>query len=340
MGLFERLELRDVEILRTMARLHFVTSAEINAVFFSSEYAGYRRLRKLSQMNLIRRHTNGAPPRSNYCAWRLTGAGIDMVIRAYPEDLVRDGLEERLSRQSLAAFEHREAVSRLYLDLIRGPDDEDRGSSRRDVSKWAAAVRARADQFQWQGDGDVVVEMRHFSERYWIVPDATASTATVRLFIELDRSTKSLKRIEENLKRYAGLLAGDYGKVFPDRKPAWLVYVVRSHARAASITKLAREKQSITQPFQMKVLLIGQGACAWLASMLLGQERNNQVEDKQSAHVALLRDASAFLTCTNTLLEIEAEIFEKLRERCPNVMNEWRRTLGALYQRVRFGGSS
>src|SRR5262245_42589301 len=78
MGRFE-LETSDYEILRTMARLHFLTSAEVIGTFFTSEFAGYRRLRKLAGLNLVKRHTKGAPPRSNYCAWRLSGAGIEAV---------------------------------------------------------------------------------------------------------------------------------------------------------------------------------------------------------------------------------------------------------------------
>ena len=49
-----RLETRDLEILRTLARVHFASSAELNATFFSSDAAGHRRLRKLADLDLVK----------------------------------------------------------------------------------------------------------------------------------------------------------------------------------------------------------------------------------------------------------------------------------------------
>jgi len=53
------MQTRDLEILRTLGRLYFVTSAEINGTFFNSEKAGWRRLKMLADRNYIKRHTAG-----------------------------------------------------------------------------------------------------------------------------------------------------------------------------------------------------------------------------------------------------------------------------------------
>jgi hypothetical protein len=237
MGRFE-LETRDYEILRTLARLHFVTSAEVIGTFFTSEFAGYRRLRKLAGLNLVKRHTKGAPPRSNYCAWRLSGAGIEAVARAFPDEPIPDGLEDKLARQSLYNLEHREAVSRLYLDVIRG-DERPQGSSCAEVRAWIARLRNRAGRFNWRSDGSVVLTFRDLGDRCRIIPDAVATTPAHRLFIELDRSTKSLPRIEENLREYRAFFGSRACRqICGDDLPAQLVYVVHSQARKDGIRKL------------------------------------------------------------------------------------------------------
>jgi hypothetical protein len=48
-----KLEARDLEILRTLARVQFASSAELNSAFFSSESAGHRRFKKLADLGLI-----------------------------------------------------------------------------------------------------------------------------------------------------------------------------------------------------------------------------------------------------------------------------------------------
>src|SRR5437867_3319057 len=97
-----QLQTRDLEILRTLARLHFVTSGELNSTFFSSEKAGWRRLRRMAQLDLIKRHVQGVPERLHYCAWRLTGRGIARLLDEFPREPLLEGLDERLRSQSLA----------------------------------------------------------------------------------------------------------------------------------------------------------------------------------------------------------------------------------------------
>ena len=79
-------------------------------------------------------------------------------------------------------------------------------------------------------------------ERIQVVPDATLSGrhCAVRVFVELDRSTRGLARIQENVERYAWFLRHGYGDVFPDGRAPSLLYVVRSAGRRAGIAERMR----------------------------------------------------------------------------------------------------
>jgi hypothetical protein len=333
MGRFE-LEQRDYEILRTLARVHFLTSAEINEAFFSSEFAGYRRLRKLAQLNLVRRHTNGAPPRSNYCAWRLTSAGIAAVLREFPEEIIREGLDDRLARQSLRDLEHREAASRQYLDLIRGPVEQRAiGPSCAEVRAWTAQVRKRADRFRWLADGEVRLTFPKWHDRQDVVPDATASTDGFRFFIEVDRSTKSLPRIEDNLNGYRSYLRDN-----PSNKETWVIYVVHSEARAKNITKLARN--ALGDAVRWRVLLIGDQARAWLAVPLLGEEPVEEVPraPKVPLDAVLRGHVTALMRSTSDLLKAEPDAFEAFTHLHPDIIRLWKESLRAVYDLLHADG--
>jgi hypothetical protein len=330
MGRFE-LEQRDYEIMRTLARVHFLTSAEINEAYFSSEFAGYRRLRKLAQLNLIRRHTNGAPPRSNYCAWRLTSAGVAAVLRAFPEEPIREGLDDRLARQSLRDLAHREAASRLYLDLVRGPVDQRAiGPSCASVRAWIAQVRRRADLFRWYPDGEVRLTFPKWHHRQDVVPDATAATDGFRFFIEVDRSTKSLPRIEENLRGYQSYLRDNKSK-----KETWVIYVVHSEARAKNVAKLARSVLDDT--LRWRVLLMGDEARAWLAVPLLGEDPVEQVPraPKEPIDPVLRGHVTALLRSTSDLLTAEKDAFEAFTHLHPQIISAWKQSLKAVHDLIR-----
>src|SRR5262249_51237980 len=160
--------------------------------------AGRRRLRRLSGLDLIATHRKGVPERLPYYAWRLTSRGLDVVAEAFPDELLPDGLAERLAEGSLHNLDHRGALTRLYLTLVAAavgpmPDDADLASLRAVVD----AIWARAAQLWWQPDGDVVLRFRKLAEDMQLIPDATicGRYRAVRIFVELDRSTRGLSRI-------------------------------------------------------------------------------------------------------------------------------------------------
>jgi hypothetical protein len=199
------LELRDQEVLRTLCRVQFLTTREIGGAFFASARVARRRLHKLSEWDYIKPHTKGIPPRSCYSAWRLTTRGVEAVETAFPNERIPDGLVERLSEQSLYNLEHREAIARIYLDLItKGYPSEAEGTPHATCRKRAAELRARAELIEWRPDGDVTLAYVIGKKRHQVIPDATVVSRQrkVRIFIEVDRSTKALSRIKENLKTY------------------------------------------------------------------------------------------------------------------------------------------
>src|SRR5258708_5564236 len=120
MMLVDCLQRRDLEILRTLARLRYMTTKEIVAGFFATPTVGRRRIRRLSGLDLIASHRKGASDAQQCYAWRLTARGLDVVAGAFPDEPIPDGLAQRLAAGNLRNIEHRQEVSRLYLGFLAG----------------------------------------------------------------------------------------------------------------------------------------------------------------------------------------------------------------------------
>lgn len=263
--------LRDLEILRTLARLRYVTTRELNAVFFGSDRNGRRRLQSLHEVDLIRPHARGLPPRSQYSAWRLTLDGVRLVSEAFPDELLPPRLGERLAAAHLGQIEHREAVSRIYLELVAGeaerPDEDADPAAVRARSTW---LRERASQVWWQAEGDVVLPRA--LDQGPLVPDATicGRHRAVRVFVEVDRATLALGRLATTFDRYRTFLRDGYAATFPDRRAAVLLLVVQSAGRQRAVAELATRHLGDLVPWG--VVLEGQ-TTAFLEEHLLDRTR-------------------------------------------------------------------
>lgn len=251
MMLLDRLELRDREVLRTLARLRYVTTRQLIGTLFPSDDVARRRLKLLSGLNLVRPHTHGLPPGCAYHAWRLTADGVQLVHRAFPSEPVPDGLVERLAEGSLANAHHREALVRLYLLLVVGARSTVAPRDPAGARAWARLVRTRAEQFTWAADGDVVLRYATVkpnaagapAAEEWVIPDATVvpTKPALRLFVELDRSTHKRARVRDALRRYKRFFAEGYGASFPDQRTPHIVLVVPSEARRRNLTAVAAD---------------------------------------------------------------------------------------------------
>ncbi len=256
-------EIRDLEILRALVRVRYLTSRQLINTFFSCPRVGRRRVHRLSEYDLIRPHTKGLSERLKYTAWRITARGLDQVAHALPDEPIPDGLLDRVANGSLHHVHHREALAELYLNLVV-PDrsrlaEADRAAHRR----WAAEMRGRAASLGWQPDGDVVLTADYLGQRTDVVPDAVVRSgrSKLRVLVELDRSTKDLGRIRDGLERYARVLPHvDLGGDAPI-----LLFVVRSAMRKANMTELARTVFGLPKTLVLENL----EAVEWLREELL-----------------------------------------------------------------------
>jgi hypothetical protein len=254
-----KLETRDVEMLRALLRVRYLTSRQLNRAFFSCPRVGRRRIQRLSEHDLIRPHTKGLAPVLRYSAWRLTARGLDAVVHEFPDEPVPDGFLDRVTSGSLHNAQHREALGDLYLGATvpshANVAERDVGAHRR----WATELRARASSITWQPDGDVVLSADNYGQRTDVVPDAVVRSPGRgwRVFVELDRSTKDLGRILEGLRRYQTVL----GAVDLRGDAPCILFVVRSAARKANIEQLRRGLDLERLPL---VVLVAAEAVEWL----------------------------------------------------------------------------
>jgi hypothetical protein len=301
--------------------------------------------------SLIKRHVKGVPPQLGYSAWRLTARGVGAVLDAFPSEPIQEGFDDRLAGLSLVDIDHREAITRLYLDLICGDRSElTEAPSWQAVQQWIAAVHDRASRFSWQPDGAVVLRYRDLGDDYRIVPDATITSTRkrVRFYLELDRSNKGLSRIKENLKCYDTFTRELDAKVFQDGKVPWVIYVVPSTARRDSVAKLARE----TLRCRWKVAIAGHAA-QWLAAQLLDEQRADpsapsELDTMIAANAELSRSRSVVLQAADELFRSCADLsyrnpnaFRELGQVDPTVYARWQErmtTVQRLVQEVKRAG--
>jgi hypothetical protein len=240
----DELQVRDLEVLRTLHRLEYLPTRQLAPVVFPSVDVARRRLRRLSDLGLILPHTRGISEHLGYRAWRLTAHGVDAVGRAFPAEPTRDGLVERLKSGSLANIDHRESLADVYLQLlghgdVPAPQEADRTA----VAARSARLRLRASAIRWAPDGAVVLRYTTVQGDEQVQPDATVTSEhrQVRLFLELDRSTHSPARVKAGLGRYARYARSRYAADWPDGRRASVVLICASTQRARNLRAMAAD---------------------------------------------------------------------------------------------------
>jgi hypothetical protein len=262
------LQRRDREILRTLVRLRFLTTKQITTTWFGAAQVSRRRLQILSSRDLIRPHRRGVPEALRYSAWRLTPLGVRTVRTMFPDEPIPDGLEEKLAQAKITDLFHREALAAVYLEFLGGVEEPCAEPDRRQTEYRASRMRARANHVGWQPDGDVVLRHSTVAGELRLVPDAilVSPRRRVRVFVEVDRSTKDLGRIRENLLTYRRIVRESYANAYRDQFQPKLLYVVRSKARRANILTLGRELG--LAPLDLAVEVAGE-TTRWLEEVLV-----------------------------------------------------------------------
>lgn len=322
-----KLELRDLEILRALLRVRYLTTRSINGAFFSCPRVGRRRVHRLSEYDLIRPHTKGLSPELKYTAWRLTHRGLDAVAHEFPDEPVRDGFIDRASNGSLHHAQHREALSDLYLSVtvpdLTSVKERDLQAHRR----WVAEMRSRAGSITWAPDGDVILSVDTLGQRTDVVPDAVVRSAARgwRVFVELDRSTKDLGRITDCLRRYQVVLRDlDLGGDAP-----CILFVVRSTARKVHIEELAQTSFLDGLPL---IVLESKPAAEWLRAELLALATPPRPTREQTLWTAARRAYSWMMKLRGVM---DANGMQKtLVDSQPALMDEGYERLVALHSLV------
>jgi hypothetical protein len=281
----EQLQLRDLEVLRSLVRLEYVTTRQFTGALFPSMDVARRRLRRLHDLSLVQPHTRGISEHLGYQAWRLTAAGIEAVARAFRDEPLRDGLLERLKAGSLANIDHREELVDLYFRVLAGDDGEaPQEANRSAVAARAARLRARAAALRWDPDGAVVLRYRTVAGEEHVKPDATVTSLhrPVRVFVELDRSTHNGARLRDSFQRYARYVRQHYAAAWPDGRRPVLLVVTRSAERATNVAAIARGALGETLP--VHVALAGDAA-RWLDGQVI--DRAQLAKDRAAAGAAV-----------------------------------------------------
>jgi hypothetical protein len=236
---------------------------------------------------------------------------------------------ERCQKGSLYNLHHRESANAIYLDYIRGA--EPMPAAEHDLRFWLERVTERANSIVWSPDGDVVLRCQKLGLEIEIIPDAVIASRRekARVFLEVDRSTKSLARIEQNLERYDHYLRERYQTDFPDGRTPHVIYVVHSTARRAHVTAACR--RTLAGRCSAEVLLCGK-TTAWLERALLGGKSTAPVEPAVQQDNRLHAAARRMLFWTNEFLKDlqKRGVLERLEGERGDFLREGNKTLVAL----------
>jgi hypothetical protein len=268
------LEPRDLEILRALLRLRYLTTRQINATFFVTERIGRRRLQKLAEEGYIRMHWNGLPKTAPTGAWRLMSKGLQAIADGLRDEWIPEHLIDRVAEGSLLSLEEREPTSQIYLDLVvPDPPLFPDGPKIMQCRRWAHEIRRRAGAITWRPKHDVVLRYDFLGQQRHLVPDATITSPgrKLRMFLILDRPSKRRAwagKLYERYNQFIGI-QGPCDRGFSDGHEPWCVFVTDHQDRVdgiAGILENVRFKQMHPH------VLIREHAARWFESMLVGAQ--------------------------------------------------------------------
>lgn len=252
-----RVTVRDREILRFVARVHVVNTLTVTEAFFSHRRPAQRALARLREHGLIASTQNGLRPGASQPRyWHLTERGRGLMEQSFPGEPLSRLAGPAAARRSLRYWEHLDAVARLYAQVIRAED--------------ARAARTKADAIVWAGDHAVKLELARGRKLEAVIPDATVHPRDggARIFIEVDRSTETLRRCKQVVGLYARFCAGpEYTALFEDTRRPYVLYVTKSAARRDNLRKATRGLAR--DAVEVAALTSGE-AVAWLHEALFG----------------------------------------------------------------------
>ncbi len=153
---------------------------------------------------------------------------------------------------------HTVRTADLYLDVITA-----------EAADWLA-VRRQADLFEWfsSNEGvefiwDALEGNMKRTERH-LIPDAVIETSKLRLLVEVERSTKSLKAVMAKIEQYQQLFSpfgivrdqSAYRDRYSDELAPVVIFAFDSQERADNVAKLV-EKRKDTPSFHIPKLMTG-----------------------------------------------------------------------------------
>jgi hypothetical protein len=263
-----RPEPRDLEILRTIARLRYVTTPELQRAFFSHDRVARRRMQILAEMGLVHLHTKGLPPRTQWGAWRITRRGLGRVLDHFPEEVLRDNLPERAAEGSLLDLHEHAPGNQLYLDLIAPrPPTHFVGSRVMFCRWWFHQVNRRASAICWRRMGSLWLR----SSSTKVVPDATlvAPARKLRVFIYFDEPRARRSWAASLFSKHNEFVPyyGPADHLFGDGCAPYFLFLTRNVPRAHAI-----DRQLRSNPFQKMpgTVVMHHDAARWLGEWIFG----------------------------------------------------------------------
>jgi len=316
----QRITDRDYEMLRTIGRLRFCRTVNLASLYPSIDVVR-RRLKVMREQGLIESKKLGEKAvvgREGY--WRLTRDGLRVFNQMYGKEAKKDEWLLKVRRAKVSNHEHQEALCPLYVDIICPPDE----------GEWSKRVSERAKSFIWRGDYEVKLPLSKRGRGKHVVPDATIETSDKHtVFVELDRSNKTHKRLREQFGQYVRYYSLNG---YPTDRVC-VVFVFESSQRAKNVAK-ALVTSARGFPY---VCLSRADAASWFRRRLLDEATDvsssyYELERQRDELQSKCEELTSLLEQRRYTAELDAAIADDHEEELSDQHARWELHAAALRQ--------
>lgn len=204
---FSRVDIqeRDLEIIKEVLESRFLSTSQIQALFFGSASACKLRLQKLWNKKLLKRIFSPVSFGSSEALYCPTKRGVDLLVESSKVEKEEVKFKSKKNRVKREKIQHELDINEVKISLTLAMAEKKGAYLLPDYpnSKKRPDIMRIREIFSWRRGPDTwdYVEDKH-GEHISVRPDLVFSLNGTVYFLEVDRGTMTLSRFKRKLRGY------------------------------------------------------------------------------------------------------------------------------------------
>jgi len=205
---FSRIDIqeRDLEIIKEVLESRFLSTSQIQALFFGSASACKLRLQKLWNKKLLKRVFSPVSFGSSEALYCPTKRGVDLLIESGKKELEEINFKSRQNRIKTQKLQHEIGINNIKISVILAVAEMKglyvypgypNSKKRPDISAIRKILSWKRGSSTWDS-----VKDPDKPKRIPVRPDLVLLFNGISYFLEVDRGTMTLKRFRRKLRGY------------------------------------------------------------------------------------------------------------------------------------------